>query len=133
MRSAAKQTIKRRIEGRQSRCSEASGVVADRYGSVGLARPANDARVEGDVRAYETFAIYTQLTMLRIKALYHSRGIPTAGTGVYQVKQREHWLKQLTEVGMQQRAAWLYQQLDHVRGLRKQAKAAVVAEGQRHR
>jgi len=85
------------------------------------------------VRAYETFAIDTQRTMLRIKALYRSRGIPTAGTGVYQVRQREHWLKQLTEVGMQQRAAWLYQQLDHVRELRKQAKAAVLAEGQRHR
>ena len=85
------------------------------------------------VRSYETFAIDTRRTMLRIKALYRSRGIATTGTGVYQVKQREHWLKQLTEVGMQQRAAWLYQQLDHVRELRKQAKAAVLAEGQRHR
>jgi len=61
------------------------------------------------VRAHETFALDTRRTMLRIKALYRSRGIPTAGTGVYQVKQREPWLKQLTEVGMQQRAAWLYQ------------------------
>jgi transposase len=85
------------------------------------------------VRSYETFAIDARRTMLRIKALYRSRGIPTTGTGVYQVKQREHWLKQLSEVGMQQRAAWLYQQLDHVRELRKQAKAAVLAEGQRHR
>jgi len=76
------------------------------------------------VRAYETFAIDTKRTMLRIKALYRGRGIQTTGSGVYQVKQREHWLKQLTEVGMRQRAAWLYQQLDHVRELRKQAKAA---------
>src|SRR5262249_10410536 len=52
------------------------------------------------VRAYETFAIDTRRTMLRIKAVYRSRGIATVGTGVYQVKQREHWLKQLTEVGM---------------------------------
>src|SRR5262249_18334008 len=50
------------------------------------------------VRSYETFAIDTRRTMLRIKALYRSRGIVTTGTGVYQVKQREHWLKQLTEV-----------------------------------
>jgi transposase len=84
------------------------------------------------VRAYETFAIDTKRTMLRIKALYRSRGIPTTGSGVYQVKQRDHWLKQLTEAGMQQRAAWLYQQLDQVRELRKEAKAAVLAEGQRH-
>src|SRR5262245_27774936 len=71
--------------------------------------------------------------LLLPKRLYRSRGMATTGTGAYQVKQREHWLMQLTEVGMRQRAAWLYQQLDHVRELRKQAKAAVLAEGQRHR
>src|SRR5262249_59647893 len=100
-------------------------------GSVGHGRQTTRSLKEM-VRAYETFALDTRRTMLRLKALYRSRGIPTTGTGVYQVKQREHWLKQLTEVGMQQRAAWLYQQLDHVRELRKQAKDAVLAEGQRH-
>jgi transposase len=84
------------------------------------------------VRAYETFAIDTNRTMLRIKALYRSRGIATKGSAVYQKKDRDHWLKQLNEAGMQQRAAWLYEQLDHVRQLRKQAKAAVLTEGQRH-
>ena len=57
------------------------------------------------VRAYETFAIDTRRTMMRIKALYRSRGIATKGSAVYQQKQRGHWLNQLTEVGMQQRAA----------------------------
>jgi transposase len=85
------------------------------------------------VRAYETFAVDTQRTMMRIKALYRSRGIATQGSAVYQRKDRDHWLKQLIEVGMQQRAAWLYEQLDHVRELRKRAKAAVLIEGQRHR
>ena len=85
------------------------------------------------VRAYETFAIDTRRTMMRIKALYRSRGIATKGSAVYQQKQRGHWLNQLTEVGMQQRAAWLYEQLDHVRELRKRAKAAVLTEGARHR
>ena len=33
---------------------------------------------------------------------------------------------------MQQRAGWLYEQLDQVRELRKRAKAAVLSEGQRH-
>jgi len=33
------------------------------------------------VRAYETFARDTRRTMLRIKAVYRSRGIATAGTG----------------------------------------------------
>jgi len=85
------------------------------------------------VRAYETFAIDTTRTMMRIKALYRSRGIATKGSAVYQKKERDHWLKQLIEVGMQQRAVWLYEQLDHVRELRKRAKAAVLTEGARHR
>jgi transposase len=71
--------------------------------------------------------------MLRIKALYRSRGIATTGSAVYQKKERDGWLKQLTEVGMRQRAAWLYEQLDHVRELRKRAKAAVLSEGQQHK
>src|SRR5262249_52742755 len=54
------------------------------------------------VRGYETFAIDTRRTMMRIKALYRSRGIATKGSAVYQQKQRGYWLNQLTEVGMQQ-------------------------------
>jgi transposase len=84
------------------------------------------------VRAYETFAVDTRRTMLRIKALYRSRGIATTGSAVYQKKERDRWLKELTEAGMQQRAAWLYEQLDHVRQLRKRAKASVLSEGQNH-
>ena len=58
------------------------------------------------VRAYETFTIDTKRTMLPIKAIYRSRGIPTGGSGVYQVTQREQWLGQIPEAGMRQRAAW---------------------------
>ena len=85
------------------------------------------------VRAYETFPIDTKRTMLRIKAIYRSRGIPTGGSGVYQVTQREQWLGQIPEAGMRQRAAWLYEQLDQVRKLGKQAKAGMLAESRHHR
>ena len=85
------------------------------------------------VRAYETFSIDTKRTMTRIKAIYRGRGIPTVATGVYQVSQREQWLTRITEAGMRQRAAWLYQQLDQTRELRKQAKARLVSEWRRHR
>jgi transposase len=85
------------------------------------------------VRADETFVMDTSRTMLRIKALYRSRGIATKGSAVYQKRESDHWLKQWTEVGMQQRAAWLYEQLDQVRELRKRAKAAVLSEGRRHK
>jgi hypothetical protein len=75
-------------------------------------------RLKEMVRAYETFTRDTNRTMLRIKAIYRSRGIATEGSGVYQVTQRQQWLGKIGEVGMRQRAAWLYEQLDQVRKLR---------------
>lgn len=71
------------------------------------------------VRAYETLSIDTQRTMTRIKAIFRGHGIRTPGSGVYQLKQREQWLKMLTEAGIHQRAAWLYEQLDPLRALRR--------------
>jgi len=85
------------------------------------------------VRAYETFSSDTQRTMTRIKAIYRGRGIATPGRGVYQAKQREQWLGKLPEAGLQQRAEWLYEQLDALKPLRKKAKQAMLTESQAHR
>jgi transposase len=85
------------------------------------------------VRAYESLSIDTQRTMARIKAIYRGRSIRTPGRGVYQAKQREQWLEKLTEPGLRQRAAWLYEQLDQVRPLRKKAKQAMLTESRAHR
>jgi transposase len=70
--------------------------------------------------------------MVRIKAIYRAHGIRTPGTAVYQEKQREQWLQLLTAPGSRQRVSWLYEELDHLRPLRKQAKIAMVAEGRKH-
>ena len=85
------------------------------------------------VRAYETLSIDTQRTMTRIKAIYRGRGIGTPGRGIYQPKQREQWLRKLAEPGRRQRAAWLYEQLDHLRPLRLKAKQVMLEESRRHR
>lgn len=85
------------------------------------------------VRAYETLSIDTQRTMARIKAIYRGRGIRTPGRIVYQAKQREQWLSLLTEPGLRQRTTWLYEQLDHLRPLRKKAKETMLAESRKHR
>jgi transposase len=85
------------------------------------------------VRAYETLSVDTQRTMARIKAIYRGRGIATAGRGVYQARQRDQWLEKLTEPGLRQRAAWLYEQLDQVRTLRKKARQAMLTESRTHR
>jgi transposase len=85
------------------------------------------------VRAYETLSEDTMRTMVRIKALYRGRGIRTPGSGVYQASQRELWLKQLNEAGLRQRAGWLFEELDQLRPLRRQAKQAMLAESRKHR
>jgi transposase len=71
--------------------------------------------------------------MARIKAMYRGRGIDTPGQGVYQAKQREQWLSRLSDPGIQQRTAWLYEQLDQLGSLRRQAKLAMLAESRKHR
>jgi transposase len=85
------------------------------------------------VRGYETLSVDTMRTMFRIKAIYRGRGIRTPGSGVYQQKQREQWLERLTAPGVRQRVEWLYEELDHLRPLRKQAKQAMLTEGRKHR
>jgi transposase len=84
------------------------------------------------VRGYETLSVDTQRMMVRIKSIYRAHGIRTSGSSVYQQKQREQWLQLLGEPGIRQRVSWLYEELDHLRPLRKQAKMAMVAEGRKH-
>jgi transposase len=85
------------------------------------------------VRGYETLSSDTQRTMVRIKAIYRGSGVATRGREVYHQRQRGQWLERLTEPGKRQRAEWLYQQLDQLRPLRRQAKLAMLAEGRKHR
>jgi transposase len=85
------------------------------------------------VRGYETLSIDTQRVMVRIKAIYRGRGIRTPGRAVYQPQQREQWLERLSEPGVRQRVGWLYEQLDQLRPLRRQAKQAMLAESRKHR
>jgi transposase len=85
------------------------------------------------VRGYETLSIDTQRVMVRIKAVYRARGIRTTGRKVYQTGQREQWLGLLDEPGLRERVGWLYNQLDHLRPLRRQAKQAMLSESRKHR
>jgi len=90
-------------------------------------------RLKQLVRAYETLSVDTKRTMVRIKAIYRARGIPTPGRSVYQPQQRDLWLELLTEPGLRERVGWLYEELDHLKPLRRQAKQAMLSEGRKHR
>ncbi|MFQ5703157.1 MAG: hypothetical protein ACE5HT_03970, partial [Gemmatimonadales bacterium] len=75
-------------------------------------------------RTYRSLVEDTTRVMLRLKALFRARGIPTCGTAVYHAHHREGWLARLTERGARFRAEALYAELDVLRALRPRAKAA---------
>jgi transposase len=83
-------------------------------------------------------ASYTALTedtgraMRRIKALYRSQAIACAGKKPLGKRHRSEWLEKLTDRGQHQRAQWLYEELDAIQGLRRQARLAVIAECHRY-
>jgi transposase len=83
--------------------------------------------------SYETLVGDTTRAMNRIKALYRSRGIDCAGRGVYLQKQRASWLEKLPAGAVRLRGQLLYEQLDHTRGLRRQARLALLKESRKHR
>jgi transposase len=85
------------------------------------------------MRGYEALSDDTKRTMVRIKAIFRGRGIRTPGRDVYRPQQREQWLQLLTEPGLRERVGWLYEELDHLKPLRRQAKQAMLAESLKHR
>lgn len=84
------------------------------------------------VRSYEYLVEDATRAMNRLKALYRGRAIACAGAEVYKPQQREAWLAKLTGPGARARAERLYSELDHLMGLRREARRAPVAECRRH-
>ncbi len=82
-------------------------------------------------RLYRNLVEDATRTMQRVKSLYRARAIRTPGQGVYQPEQRADWLAKLEERGARLRAQMLLRELDALRELRPQAKAALVAEARR--
>src|SRR2546425_6760020 len=69
-------------------------------------------------RTYQNLVEDSTRVMLRLKALFRARGIPTAGTAVYHRQQRARWLARLPDGGARFRATALYAELDVLRQLR---------------
>jgi len=68
----------------------------------------------------------------RLKALYRSWAIPCAGEKVYAPRHRSSWLEQLSQAGVRRRAEQLYQQLDSLVPIRRQARRELLTESQKH-
>jgi transposase len=79
-------------------------------------------------RSYLTITQDLTRAMNRIKGLFRSWAIPCAGQKVYSPRHRTAWLKKLTEAGVRRRAERLYQQLDDLQPLRREARQELLAE-----
>lgn len=82
------------------------------------------------VRSYNNLVEDATRVMLRLKALFRARAIPTKGTAIYRASERKQWLAKL-EGGARVRAATLFTQLEVLLKLRPPAKAAMLAEARR--
>jgi transposase len=82
-------------------------------------------------RTYQNVVEDSTRVMQRLKALFRARAIKAPGKKVYDPKYRPEWLAQLKERGVRYRAEALYAQLDVLRELRPQVKAAMLTEARR--
>jgi transposase len=82
-------------------------------------------------RAYTVVVVDSTRAQRRIKALFHSRGIPTDGKGVYLPSMRAEWIAKLPTRSWA-RAETLYMELDALTEVRKKAKGEMVTEARRH-
>jgi len=82
------------------------------------------------VRCYICLVQDSTRVMLRTKAIFRGRAIPTPGVSVYRPSQRKKWLAKL-DGGTRTRAASLLAQLDVLLELRPKAKTAMIAAARR--
>jgi transposase len=83
-------------------------------------------------RSYAALTEDTTRIMGRLKALYRSQAIACAGKKLYGSRHREEWLAQLGDSGLQRRAGRLYEELDAVQQLRREAKRDLMVECRKH-
>jgi transposase len=80
---------------------------------------------------YEALTGDTTRTMNRLKAVFRSQAIKCSGRDVYYARNRQDWLAKLKAGGLQERAEFLYRQLDHLRELRRDARKALLQEARK--
>jgi hypothetical protein len=105
-----------------------------RQGSVRAVYHGNHegAALKEFARTYDNLVEDTTRVMLRLKALFRARAIPTPGKKLYAPANRANWLAKLEDRAARLRAETLLAQLDVLRELRPRAKAAMVAQARRH-
>ncbi|HEV2520928.1 MAG TPA: IS110 family transposase, partial [Candidatus Acidoferrales bacterium] len=83
-------------------------------------------------RSYAALTEDTTRVKGRIKALYRSQAIASAGKKPLGRRHRGEWLAQLTQAGMRRRAERLYEELDALLLLRREARRELIVESHKH-
>jgi transposase len=83
-------------------------------------------------RSYGMLTEDTTRVMGRLKAVFRSQAVSCAGKKLYGKRHREHYLAQLGTGNLRRRAECLYQELDALQPLRRQAKRELMAECRKH-
>src|SRR5438105_6031800 len=73
-------------------------------------------------RSYLTITKDLTRVMNRLKGLYRSWAIPCACEKVFSPRHRSAWLEKLSQAGVRRRAERLYQQLDYLLPIRREAR-----------
>jgi transposase len=82
-------------------------------------------------RSYAALTEDTTRVMGRLKAVYRGQAVSCAGKKLYG-RHRGEWLGQLPEAGLRRRAERLYEELDALQKLRREARQELVAESRKH-
>lgn len=77
-------------------------------------------------RSYRALARDCNRVMNRIKAIYRSTGIKCKGTAVFRPKLREDWVTKVVNTASGNRLGLLYEELDFLTKLRKEARGHMV-------
>ena len=83
-------------------------------------------------RSYSQLTEDTTRVMGRLKAVFRSQAVACAGKKPYGKKHREHYLGELGTGSLRRRAECLYQELDALQPLRRQAKRELIVECRKH-
>jgi transposase len=83
-------------------------------------------------RAYTVLTEDTTRVMARLKAIYRGRALNIPGKTLYSPRRRKEWLQLLDEKpGLRERAEYLFQQLDSLRAIRRQARRRMIDESRK--
>jgi transposase len=84
------------------------------------------------VRSYTMLTEDTTRVMGRLKAVFRGQAVACAGTKLYGMRHREQYLTELGTGGLRRRAECLYQELDALQQLRREARRALIVECHKH-